>query len=115
MKLPIFVQAASDPTLIPGVYDTCDQWCMYCPVSNRCLAYRCNADQSGSANISRRLADRLFEGLTFLKKLCEAEGRPTTEIDAMLSNDPRGAGGDRSRRGRRAARIHAGASAQTST
>ena len=30
MKLPLFVQVAADPTLVPGIYEACDQWCMYC-------------------------------------------------------------------------------------
>jgi hypothetical protein len=35
-----FVQLAPDPTLIPAVHDTCDQWCIYCPATARCLAFR---------------------------------------------------------------------------
>ena len=90
MPTPVFVQVAGDPTLIPGVYEMCDQWCMYCPVTERCLAYRCSPDiASGKQDIHKSLAERLYEGLEFLKKLCEAEGRPTPEIDAILSDDPR--------------------------
>lgn len=90
MKLPPFVQAAADPTLIPGIYDACDQWCMYCSATQWCLAYRCGPEiRSGKANVHRSLADRLYEGITFLKQVAEAEGRPTPEIDAMLSDDPR--------------------------
>lgn len=36
-----FVQLATDPNLIPGVYNACDQWCDYCPVTARCLAFKC--------------------------------------------------------------------------
>jgi hypothetical protein len=90
MSDPAFVQVALDPSLIKGIYDACDQWCMYCPVTERCLAYRCNPDiRSGKQDIHRSLADRLYEGMTFLKGLCDAEGRPTADLDAMLSNDPR--------------------------
>ena len=90
MREPAFVQAASDPTIFKGIYDTCDQWCMYCPATAHCLAYRCNPDiQSGKQDIYRSLADRLYEGMVFLKRLAQAEGRPTPEIDAMLSDDPR--------------------------
>ena len=90
MKLPPFVQVAADPTLIPGIYDTCDQWCMYCSATHWCLAYRSGPEiRSGKANVQRSLADQLFEGITFLKQVSEAEGRPTPEIDAMLSDDPR--------------------------
>lgn len=63
---------------------------MYCPVKARCLAYRYMSDgNSGKRSIYRSLADRLYEGITFIKKLCDAEGRLTPEIDAMLSKDPR--------------------------
>ena len=90
MQEPSFVKVALDPTLIKGIYDACDQWCMYCPATSRCLAWRCSPDiQSGKQSIHRALADRLYEGMMFLKRLCDAEGRPTPEIDALLSNDPR--------------------------
>jgi hypothetical protein len=90
MAEPSFVQVALDPTLIKGIYDACDQWCMYCPMTQRCLAYRCNPEiKGGKQNIYRSLADRLYEGVTFLKKLCVAEERPTPELDAMLAGDPR--------------------------
>ena len=86
---PPFVQVAADPTLVKGIYDACDQWCMYCPATQQCLAFRCNSEiRSGKQDIHRNLADRLDQGMTFLKHLCEAEGRPTTEIDAILSDDP---------------------------
>jgi hypothetical protein len=90
MQPPAFVQVATDPTLIKGIYDTCDQWCMYCHATSRCLAYRCSRDsRSAGGDVHRSLADSLFEGMAFMKRLCEAEGRPTQEIDAMLSDDPR--------------------------
>ena len=90
MEAPPFVKAAADPTLIPGIYDACDQWCMYCHATQWCLAYRCgSAARSRGGDMHRDLADRLYEGIIFLKQLSEAEGRATPEIDAMLSNDPR--------------------------
>ena len=42
-----FVQLASDPNLIPGVYNGCDQWCDYCPVTARCRAFKCQPSQDG--------------------------------------------------------------------
>ena len=33
--------------------------------------------------------DRLYDGMMFYKRLSEAEGTPTPELDAMLSGDPR--------------------------
>jgi len=90
MSQPIFNQVCLDPTLITGIYGTCDQWCLYCPATERCLAFRCSPEiRSGKQNVYQALADRLYEGITFYKKLCDGQGTPTPEIDAMLSNDPR--------------------------
>ena len=87
---PIFNQVCLDPTLIKGIYNTCDQWCMYCPATARCLAYRCSPEiRSGKQNIFASLADRLYEGMTFVKRQSEVEGRETPELDAMLADDPR--------------------------
>ena len=88
MNVPFFVQVATDATLIRGIYDQCDQWCMYCPATQWCLAYRCGTDLR-NPDVYRNLADRMREGMVFLKRLCEAEGRSTLEIDAILSADPR--------------------------
>jgi hypothetical protein len=90
MAVPVFVHAAMDPSIIMGIYQGCDQWCMYCPATRHCLAYRCNPEiESGKQDIHRSLADRLHEGMTFMKQLCEAEGQPTPELDAILSDSPR--------------------------
>ena len=90
MSLPMFNQVALDPTLIKGIYNTCDQWCMYCPATARCLAYRCSPElRSGEQNVFKSLADRLYEGMTFFKRQCEAQGQPTPELDAMLEDDVR--------------------------
>jgi hypothetical protein len=86
---PIFVEVVLDPTLIKGIYDACDQWCMYCEQKRRCLAYRCSPElESGKTNVYRSLSDRMSAGMIFLKRLSDAEGRPTPEIDVILSNDP---------------------------
>lgn len=90
MDVPPFVEVAADPTLIGGIYDACDQWCMYCHATQCCLAYRCGAaSRSTNGDMYRELADRLYEGIIFLKQLSNAEGRATPEIDVMLANDPR--------------------------
>ena len=34
------VELASDPQLIPGIYNTCDQWCDYCVATERCLSFK---------------------------------------------------------------------------
>jgi hypothetical protein len=90
MSQPIFNQVCLGPTLIKGIYNMCDQWCMYCPVTTRCLAYRCSPElRSGEQNVYKTLADRLYEGITFVKRLCDADGTSSPELDEMLANDPR--------------------------
>ena len=90
MAVPIFVQAAMDPSIIMGIYRGCDQWCMYCPATAHCLAYRCNPEiESGQRDIHRSLAERVDEGVTFMKQLCEAEGRSTRELDDISNEAPR--------------------------
>lgn len=39
----IFAELARDPNLIAGVHRCCDEWCEMCPVTDRCLAFRCTA------------------------------------------------------------------------
>jgi len=90
MSQPIFNQVCLDSTLIKGIYNTCDQWCMYCPATARCLAYRCSPEiRSGKQDVYKSLADRLYEGITFVKQMSEAEGTATPELDDMLANDLR--------------------------
>lgn len=87
-----FVKAALDPNLIAGIYNYCDQWCMYCPATARCLAYRCRppgATEEDPQDVFRNIADRLYESLHFVKELTSAEGRTIPELEAMLSSDPR--------------------------
>ena len=56
MSQPIFNQVCLDPTLITGIYGTCDQWCMYCPATERCLAYRCSPEIRSGSRMSTRLS-----------------------------------------------------------
>jgi hypothetical protein len=90
VALPIVLKIAADPTLIKGIYDMCDRWCMYCRVTERCFAFRCNpAIQSGNWDTPRSVADSLHDGILLLKQQTDAEGTTPPEIDAMLSDDPR--------------------------
>ncbi len=36
-----FLAIAQDPRIIPGVHHYCDEWCDYCPVTQRCLGFLC--------------------------------------------------------------------------
>ncbi len=80
------------PEPIPGIYLTCDQWCMYCRLTDRCLAFRStNAaeingvwDHAGEAT-----GEDISDGLLFIQALADAEGRASPpEIAAVLSHDP---------------------------
>jgi hypothetical protein len=87
-----FVKAALDPTLIPGIYNACDQWCMYCPATARCLAYRCrppDAREEDPQDIYACIASRMVEGMQLLRDLNRAEGRVIPELEALMSKDPR--------------------------
>jgi hypothetical protein len=91
LSLP-FVSALLDPTVIPHVYDTCDQWCTYCPVTSRCLAYRCRpegASPHGRQPVYENIAAGLHESLIVGRELRREGGEETTEIDQILAL-PRG-------------------------
>ena len=80
MSLPVFNQVCLDPTLIKGDLQHVRSMVHVLPATARCLAYRCGPEiQSGKQNIYKSLADRLYEGVTFIKRLSEADGRPTPD------------------------------------
>ena len=102
LSLP-FVAAVLDPTVIPHVYDACDQWCTYCPVTSRCLAYRCRpegASPHGRQAIYENIAARLSESLTVIGDLRGAgagqhpaiarvlTARPEADIQELAAPDP---------------------------
>lgn len=90
LSLP-FVAAVLDPTVIPHVYDACDQWCTYCPVTSRCLAYRCRPEHGsphGRQDIYENIAARVHESLTVIRDLCRAGGSGHPEIERMLAAAP---------------------------
>ena len=82
------VALARDETLIPGVHERCDQWCMYCPITDRCLAFRCTGGEGGVWNPCDTSDECVDEGIVFLKKLADVEGRlAPPEIEAVMSRD----------------------------
>lgn len=91
LSLP-FVAALLDPTVIPHVYDTCDQWCTYCPVSSRCLAYRCRpegASPHGRQAIYENIAARFHESLAAVRGHPHVDAAQRPEIDRALAAAPR--------------------------
>src|SRR5262249_60647401 len=68
-----FLTLATDPNLVPGIYNGCDQWCHYCPATDRCLAYKCRPDLE-SGGIYENVEQKMFESMRYLKEGHEAEG-----------------------------------------
>lgn len=88
-----FLAIAQDPRIIPAVHHHCDEWCTYCPLTTRCLGYRCTVEwqkQRGRAP-GTPMSD-LDEAIVFTRTLSAVEGVPTEEIDAILSS-PKGKSG----------------------
>jgi hypothetical protein len=87
-----FLAIAKDPTIIPGVHHHCDEWCHYCPVTSRCLGFRCTEEFRRFHR--RRRADPTFESIeqaaAFTRELSAAEGVPTPELDMLLDRSADG-------------------------
>jgi hypothetical protein len=85
---PRFLAIAKDPAIIPGVHHYCDEWCDYCAVTRRCLAFRCIAEwrkQRGRSPADPPFAS-MDEAATFTRELAAAEGMRTDELDSLLAN-----------------------------
>jgi len=81
---------ARDPAIVPGIYEACDQWCLYCDATQRCLAFRVTdaAEIGGVFDASGGEAVQSAEGPLLLKTLATAEGRLSPpEIEAAASGD----------------------------
>jgi hypothetical protein len=83
-----FLTVAKDPAIIPGVHHYCDEWCDYCAVTRRCLAFRCIAEwqkQRGRSPNDPPFAS-MDEAARFTRELAAAEGMRTDELDRILAN-----------------------------
>jgi hypothetical protein len=85
-----FLAIAQDPQLIPGVHHYCDEWCQYCPVTRRCLGFRCT--EAFRKAHGRTAAEPAFtsieEALAFTREVSAIEGLRTDELDALLAHPP---------------------------
>ena len=80
-----FLTLAADPKLVPGIYNGCDQWCHYCPATDRCLAFKCMPPQGGG-NPYEHIEKKMFESMRLLKECHEAEGlKPPADLVRLLS------------------------------
>jgi hypothetical protein len=85
-----FITLAADPTLVPGVYNGCDQWCDYCPLTERCLAFKCRPRLDAHGDIYHDIAEAMHASMIFLKDCHEAEGlTPPEDLMRLLHDDPR--------------------------
>jgi hypothetical protein len=89
-----FLAISQDPSIIPGVHHHCDEWCDYCPVPERCLAFRCTAAfrrqhrrQDGDSTFSS-----MEEAIAFTRELAALDGSSTEELDALLAKPGGGSG-----------------------
>jgi hypothetical protein len=82
-----FLAIARDPRIIPGVHLHCDEWCPQCPVTTRCLGFRCTEEFRRLHK--RRPGDETFrdagEALAFTRLVAAVEGLPTHELDALTA------------------------------
>jgi hypothetical protein len=85
---PRFLAIARDPSIIHGVHHYCDEWCDYCPVTRRCMGFRCTEEFRKQHR--RREADFTFasmdEAIAFTRELAVLDGSSTDELDAMLAS-----------------------------
>jgi hypothetical protein len=82
-----FIAIAADPRIIPGVHHHCDEWCDYCDVSDRCLAFRCtNEYRKAQARMQGQETFAIDEAVTFTRDVSAAEGVSTPALDALLGN-----------------------------
>jgi hypothetical protein len=89
-----FLAIAKDPTIIPGVHHHCDEWCDYCVVTNRCLAFRCTAEHRRRQGLAdgEPTFRSLDEAVAFTRSVARAEGESTPELDALVSEGAQRAG-----------------------
>jgi hypothetical protein len=85
-----FLIIARDPAIIPGVHHHCDEWCDYCPVTSRCLAFRCMAEfrrQHRRPGTGVPFAN-MEEAVRFTREVATIEGTPTDDLDALVAGPP---------------------------
>jgi hypothetical protein len=84
---PRFVELAADPSLVHGIYNYCDQWCTYCPHTERCLAFKCLRDQEQRrpGDIFEDLAASVNEMISFSRDVVQSEGAasPLAELAVL--------------------------------
>jgi hypothetical protein len=82
-----FLAVAQDPRIIPGVHHHCDEWCTYCPLTSRCLGFRCTVEwQKHHGRPANTPMSDVHEAVVFTRTLAAVEGVSTEEIDTILAH-----------------------------
>jgi hypothetical protein len=94
MSPSTFLAIAKDPAIIPGVHHHCDEWCDYCLVTNRCLAFKCTDEHRRRQGLAdgEPTFRSLDEAVAFTRSVAEAEGSSTPELDALVAEGAERAG-----------------------
>lgn len=94
MSQSTFLAIAKDPAIIPGVHHHCDEWCDYCLVTNRCLAFKCTDEHRRRQGLAdgEPTFRSLDEAVAFTRSVAEAEGSSTPELDALVAEGAERAG-----------------------
>jgi hypothetical protein len=91
-----FVAIARNPRIIPRVHHYCDEWCDYCPVTERCLEFLCTKAfrEARGKQADEETFASMEEAIAFTRQLCAIEGVRTDELDELLAH-PAGQSGVR--------------------
>ena len=82
------MQLARDPSLVPHVYDYCDQWCRYCRITDQCLVYRVERmRESQSTGVDGQIRiDSDDTALGFARAVASATRTPVARLDLLLTD-----------------------------
>lgn len=75
--LEAHLSRASDPVLIPGIYNYCHRRCDRCPFTGRCFLYRENQEEArrhGERDAGEEGGVNLQESVNLMRSLCAHEG-----------------------------------------
>jgi hypothetical protein len=88
--MPEAVANPAEAPMIPGVYNYCDDWCEYCPVTARCRSYRLRQSMEARFKDNPTPPSDVADVVTFTKEVARADGLTTPALDAQLAGDPDG-------------------------
>ena len=85
-----FAAIARNPRIIPRVHHYCDEWCDYCPVTDRCLEFLCTEAfrEARGKQADEETFASMEEAIAFTRQLCAIEGVRTDELDELLAHPP---------------------------